>query len=62
MSIVLINRCLEKIYELFIRENETVCLMTRDCDRKIKARFKRHATAVPSSIDQIKFDFSTVIA
>ena len=36
VSIVLINRCFEKIYELFIRANETVCLMTSDCDRKIK--------------------------
>ena len=27
-----------------------------------KARFKRRATAVPNSIDQIKFDFSTATA
>ena len=27
-----------------------------------KARFKRHATAVPNSVDRIKFDFSTAIA
>ena len=27
-----------------------------------KARFKRRATAVPNSIDQIKFDFSTAVA
>ena len=27
VSVVLINRSLEKIYELFIRANETVCLM-----------------------------------
>ena len=27
-----------------------------------KARFKRRATAVPSSIDRIKFDFTTVVA
>ena len=26
------------------------------------ARFKRRATAVPNSIDQIKFDFSTAVA
>ena len=31
--------------------------------RKVsKARFKRRATAVSNSIDQIKFDFSTVVA
>ena len=28
----------------------------------IEARFKRRATAVPNSIDRIKFDFSTVVA
>ena len=28
----------------------------------IKARFKRRATAVPNSIDRIKFDFSTAVA
>ena len=27
-----------------------------------KARFKRHATAVPNSIDRIKFDYSTAVA
>ena len=27
-----------------------------------KARFKRRATAVPNSIDRIKFDFSTAVA
>ena len=27
-----------------------------------KARFKRHATAVPNSIDRIKFDLSTAVA
>ena len=27
-----------------------------------KARFKRRATAVPNSIDRIKFDFSTALA
>ena len=27
-----------------------------------KARFKRHATAVPNSIDRIKFDFSMAVA
>ena len=27
-----------------------------------KARFKRRATAVPNSVDQIKFDFSTAVA
>ena len=26
------------------------------------ARFKRRATAVPDSIDRIKFDFSTAVA
>ena len=26
------------------------------------ARFKRRATAVPNSIDQIKFDFSKAVA
>ena len=26
------------------------------------ARFKRRATAVPNSIDRIKFDFSTAVA
>ena len=26
-----------------------------------KARFKRRATAVPNSIDQIKFDFSMAV-
>ena len=26
------------------------------------ARFKRHATAVPNSIDRIKFGFSTAVA
>ena len=29
---------------------------------KNKARFKRHASAVPNSIDQIKFNFSTAVA
>ena len=28
----------------------------------IQARFKRRATAVPNSIDRIKFDFSTALA
>ena len=28
----------------------------------LKARFKRRATAVPNSIDRIKFDFSTAVA
>ena len=28
----------------------------------LKARFKRHATAVQTSIDQIKFDLSTAVA
>ena len=27
-----------------------------------KAHFKRHATAVPNSIEQIKFNFSTAVA
>ena len=27
-----------------------------------KARFKRRATALPNSIDRIKFDFSTALA
>ena len=27
-----------------------------------KARFKRRVTAVPNSIDRIKFDFSTAVA
>ena len=27
-----------------------------------QARFKRRATAVPNSIDRIKFDFSTAVA
>ena len=27
-----------------------------------KAHFKRRATAVPNSIDRIKFDFSTAVA
>ena len=27
-----------------------------------QARLKRRATAVPNSIDQIKFDFSTAVA
>ena len=27
-----------------------------------KAHFKRRATAMPNSIDQIKFDFSTAVA
>ena len=27
-----------------------------------KARFKRRATAVPNSIDRVKFDFSTAVA
>ena len=27
-----------------------------------KARFKRRASAVPNSIDRIKFDFSTTVA
>ena len=31
-------------------------------DRTAKARFKRRATAVPNSIDRIKFDFSTALA
>ena len=29
---------------------------------KSKARFKRRATAVPNSIDRIKFGFSTAVA
>ena len=27
-----------------------------------KARFKHHATAMPNSIDRIKFDFNTAVA
>ena len=34
----------------------------RDSQSLTKARFKRRATAVPSSIDRIKFDFSTTVA
>ena len=30
--------------------------------RKSKARFKRRATAVPNSVDRIRFDFSTAVA
>ena len=33
-----------------------------DKTRDSKARFKRRATAVPNSIDWIKFDFSTAVA
>ena len=32
------------------------------CKRENKARFKRRATAVPNTIDRIKFDFSTAVA
>ena len=31
-------------------------------DNQSKARFKRRATAVPNSIDPIKFNFSTAVA
>ena len=40
-------------------EPESVNTFDTEAD---KARFKRRATAVPNSIDRIKFDFSTALA
>ena len=41
------------------RDHETKAVSTETI---VKARFKRSATAVPNSIDRIKFDFSTAVA
>ena len=42
--------------------NKKTCSTTRLSQRVYKACFKRRATAVPNSIDRIKFDFSTAVA
>ena len=52
-------------YNVSPRKNKKFCNFPKNklCIAKIlKARFKRRATAVPNSIDRIKFDFSTAVA
>ena len=45
-----------------LRENTSGWRPLSSSSRLLKARFKRRATAVPNSIDGIKFDFSTAVA
>ena len=42
--------------------NKPYQLVKRELTRASKARFKCRATAVPNSIDRIKFDISTAVA
>ena len=46
----------ERLNGEYRQQDEVSCPGT-----KSKARFERRATAVPNSIDRIKFDFSTAV-
>ena len=66
------------LYSIYNSNDQRRFLNTMECDHrgkgqgnfavfhifasKSKARFKRRATAVPNSIDRIKFDISTTVA
>ena len=55
------SRCLETSPRSYLKRGpERAVEMEPWC--AFKARFKRRATAVPNSIDRIKFDFSTAVA
>ena len=65
LSLLYVNYAKNWLYT----STESICIWTVVLYRNIlcikttgKARFKRHATAVPNSVDRIKFDFSTAIA